>query len=361
MTLQVARPTVEDRTAFEQVFTRARGAELVTANGRVYIDFSCGTLNYGHNNPHVKRRLIEFVNADGLANGHDHHVVAKREFIGRLRDIVLGPRELSYQVRFCGPSGAVDAARTLARMATGRRRIVSFDSIGDLERILAGPDVPAAVIVEPVRIEDGIHPASPEWLRRLRKLTEQHGILLICDESQTGCGRTGPFFGFEHAAVVPDIVTLSSSLSGYGLPLSAVLFRPELDLWAPGEHTSGNHLAFVTGAAALELWRQTHFHTTHAVAMRRLDLFARKLRLLDPDLAVRGRGMVLGIDTGHAARAARVQRSCFDNGLIVELCGRADQVVKVMPPLTIDPARHDRGLEILQHALLLSGVDGDEA
>jgi diaminobutyrate-2-oxoglutarate transaminase len=426
MTMQAAFPTVEDTAIFEQlesevrfycrkfpvVFTRARGAELFTENGRGFIDFFCGagTLNYGHNHPHLKRRLAEYVQADGLTHGLDTHTVAKREFLGAFQEIVLAPRELRYKVQFCGPTGtdAVEAALKLARKATGRRGIVSFagayhgmsrgslavtggrraraaggigpsevtfvpyadgpqgtfDSIGYLERMLAdsssGVDLPAAVIVEPVQLEGGVYPAPAEWLRALRELTERHGILLICDEIQTGCGRTGPFFGFEHAGVVPDVVTLSNSFSGYGLPLSVTLFRPELDVWAPGEHTGtfrGNQLAFVTGTAALELWRQTHFHTGHAVAMRRLDLFGKKIRLLDPELVVRGRGMVLGIDlsqTGGTERAERVQRRCFDNGLIVELCGREDEVIKVMPPLTIDPARHDRGLEILQQALLAS-------
>jgi diaminobutyrate-2-oxoglutarate transaminase len=207
-------------------------------------------------------------------------------------------------------------------------------------------------------MEGGVYAAPPEWLRALRALTERHGILLICDEIQSGCGRTGPFFSFEHAGIVPDVVTLSKSLSGYGLPLSITLFRRELDVWAPAEHTGtfrGNQLAFVTATAALELWKQPHFHTGHAVAMRRLARFAVQISLLNPDLEVRCRGMVLGIDTsraGGAARAARVQAHCFEHGLIVELCGREDQVVKVMPPLTIDPARHERGLEVLQGALV---------
>jgi diaminobutyrate-2-oxoglutarate transaminase len=358
MTVQAVRPTVWDTAVFEQlesvrkfpvVFTRARGAELFAENGRMFLDFFCGggALNYGHNHPHLKRRLAEHVRADGLTHGLDVHTAAKREFLTGFQEIVLEPRELRYKVQFC--TDPVETALTLAREATGRRDIVRPQ--GTFERMLAAP--PAAVVVEPVRL-DGVHPAAPEWLRGLRELTERHGTLLICDESRTGCGRTGPFFGFEHAGVVPDIVILSTSLSGYGLPMSATLFRPDLDVWAPGEHC-GNQLAFVTGTAALELWQQTHFHTGRAVAMRRLDLFREKVRLLEPDLVTRGRGMVLGIDlasAGGTARAEQVQRRCFDNGLLVGLCGPEDQVVTVLPPLTIDPARHERGLEILQRALL---------
>jgi diaminobutyrate-2-oxoglutarate transaminase len=158
--------------------------------------------------------------------------------------------------------------------------------------------------------------------------------------------------------VVPDIVTLSKSISGYGLPLALCLFRPELDVWAPGEHTGtfrGNQLAFIAGAAAFELWRRADFRTNLVASSRRLDRFATELRRLDPSLVTRGRGMVLGIDTGlsgGAARARRVQRRCFDHGLIIELCGREDEVVKVMPPLTIAPAELEKGLGILLNALV---------
>ncbi|TDV49746.1 aspartate aminotransferase family protein [Actinophytocola oryzae] len=423
MTAQVeagrVRPIVGDVSVFEStesqvrlycrtfpvVFDRARGAELYAEDGRVFIDFFCGagTLNYGHNNPHVKRRLTDYLAADGIMHGLDMYTAAKREFLACLREVVLAPRELDYRVQFCGPTGtdAVEAALRLARKATGRRGVVSFagayhgmslgslavtsgrrgsgsadvtfvpyedgphgrfDSIGYLERMFtdlsSGVDLPAAVIVEPLQMEGGVYPASREWLAALRELTLRHGVLLICDEIQAGCGRAGTFFAFEDAGIVPDIVTLSKSLSGYGLPLAVTLLRPELDVWSPGEHTGtfrGNQLAFVAGAAALELWQRTEFRTCFAVASQRLRRFGAEVTLLDPAIAVRGRGMVLGIDVGTAGgapRAKRVQRHCFDHGLIVELCGRDDEVVKVMPPLTIDPARHERGLELLHRALV---------
>lgn len=390
---------------FPVVFNRARGAELYAEDGRMFIDFFCGagSLNYGHNNPYIKRQVADYLAADGIIHGLDMYTSAKREFLAGLREVVLAPRELDYKVQFCGPTGtdAVEAALKLARKATGRRGIVSFagayhgmslgslavtsgrrargsadvtfvpyedgprgrfDSIDYLERMFTDPssgmDLPAAVIVEPLQMEGGIYPASREWLRALRELTLRHGVLLICDEIQAGCGRTGTFFAFEHAGIVPDIVTMSKSLSGYGFPLAITLFRPELDVWSPGEHTGtfrGNQLAFVAGAAALELWQRTDFHTGFAVAIQRLDRFAEEVTALDPAIAVRGRGMVLGIDVGAVGgggRAKRVQRHCFDHGLIVELCGRDDEVVKVMPPLTIDPARHERGLELLRRALV---------
>jgi diaminobutyrate-2-oxoglutarate transaminase len=397
---------------FPVVFTRARGAELYAEDGRLFIDFFCGagSLNYGHNNPHIKRKVAGYLAADGISHGLDMYTAAKREFLTALREVVLVPRDLGYKVQFCGPTGtdAVEAALKLARKATGRRGIVSFagayhgmslgslavtgsrkaraagggvagvtfvpyedgphgpfDSIGYLERMFtdqsSGMDLPAAVIVEPLQMEGGVYPASREWLRALRELTHRHSVLLICDEIQAGCGRTGTFFAFEHAGVVPDIVTMSKSLSGYGFPLAITLFHPELDVWSPGEHAGtfrGNQLAFVAGTAALELWQRTEFHTALATESQRLDRFADEIRLLDPAITVRGRGMVLGVDVGAAGggpRANRVQRHCFDNGLIVELCGRDDEVVKVLPPLTIDPARHERGLDVLRRALVATG------
>ncbi|HET9140205.1 diaminobutyrate--2-oxoglutarate transaminase [Actinophytocola sp.] len=394
---------------FPAVFSRARGAELHAEDGRVFIDFFCGagTLNYGHNNEHIGARLTAYLADGGLVHGLDLHTVAKREFLTRLRDVLLRPRGLDHKVQFCGPTGtdAVEAALKIARKATGRSGVVSFtgayhgmsrgslavtgnrraraaggvgatevtfvpyedgpagpfDSIGYLERMFtdqaSGMDVPAAVIVEPLQMEGGIYPASVPWLRRLRELTERHGVLLICDEIQSGCGRTGTFFSFEHAGVVPDIVPLSKSLSGYGLPLSVVLLRPELDVWEPGEHTGtfrGNQLAFVTATAALELWERPGFQAGLAAASAGLHRFAARVRSAEPAVTVRERGMTLGIDLGRAGgpqRAELVQKRCFDGGLIVELCGREDEVVKVIPPLTIDPDTLDRGLTVLFDAL----------
>ncbi|CAL9335305.1 diaminobutyrate--2-oxoglutarate transaminase [Streptomyces sp. enrichment culture] len=392
---------------FPAVFERAKGAELSTEDGRTFIDFFCGagTLNYGHNSDFIKSRVADYLAADGLAHGLDMYTVAKRDFLTAFADTVLRPRGLDYKVQFTGPTGtdAVEAALKLARKRTGRSGLVaftgayhgmsrgslavtgsrrarraggvsgqdvtfvpyedgpqgSFDSIGYLERLLTDPssgvEPPAAVIVEPMQMEGGVYPASAGWLRALRELTERHGILLILDEIQAGCGRSGRFFCFEHAGITPDVVTLSKSLSGYGLPLSVVLFRRELDVWEPGEHTGtfrGNQLAFVAATAACELWRQDAFHVRLAASVDRLDRFRAELDALGRGLVTRGCGMALGIDLGvEPPRAERLQRYAFDHGLIVELCGRRDEVVKLLPPLTIDPAVLDRGLDVLRRGL----------
>ncbi|QMU74125.1 diaminobutyrate--2-oxoglutarate transaminase [Streptacidiphilus sp. P02-A3a] len=394
---------------FPAVFERAKGAELFAEDGRTFIDFFCGagTLNYGHNNDFIKARVTEYLAADGIAHGLDMYTVAKREFLDAFADTVLRPRGLDYKAQFTGPTGtdAVEAALKLVRKQTGRSGLVAFtgayhgmsrgslavtgsrrarraggvagqdvtfvpyedgpqgpfDSIGYLERLLADPssgvDLPAAVIVEPTQLEGGVYPASAGWLRALRELTERHGILLILDEIQAGCGRSGRFFCFEHAGIIPDVVTLSKSLSGYGLPLSMVLFKRELDVWEPGEHTGtfrGNQLAFVAATAACALWRQEGFHTHLAAAIGRLDRFRGELDSLAQGLVTRGSGMALGIDLGAAGgpqRAERLQRYAFDRGLIVELCGRQDEVVKLLPPLTVDLAVLDRGLDVLRQGL----------
>ncbi|HET9899267.1 MAG TPA: diaminobutyrate--2-oxoglutarate transaminase [Streptosporangiaceae bacterium] len=397
---------------FPVVFDRAKDAELYAEDGRSFIDFFCGagTLNYGHNNEAIKRRVVSYLSRDGVAHGLDLHTVAKRDFLVALADIVLRPRGLDFKVQFCGPTGtdAVEAALKLARKASGRGGIVAFsgayhgmsagslavtgsrmarraggvtghdvtfvpfedgphgpfDSIGLLERMLTDPssgvDPPAAVIVEPVQMEGGVYPASADWLRRLRALTERHGTLLIADEIQAGCGRTGTFFSFEQAGIVPDLVTVSKAIGGYGLPLSLVLMRRDLDVWQPGEHTGtfrGNQLAFVAATAACELWQRDDFRSGLAAGSRQLGRFADELTLAEPGIAVRGRGMALGIDlerSGGAERAETVQRYSFEHGLIVELCGRHDEVVKIMPPLTIAAAMLDRGLDVLRDALVTS-------
>lgn len=390
---------------FPTVFHRARGAELYAEDGRRYVDFFCGagSLNYGHNNQFIKSRLLEYLSVDGVVHGLDMYTVAKREFLTRFAEAVLRPRGLDYKVQFCGPTGtdAVEAALKLARKATGRSGMIAFtgayhgmsrgslavtgsrrarraggvaghdvtfvpyedgplgpfDSISFIERLLADPssgvDLPAAVIVEPMQMEGGVYPASGDWLRRLRAVTQKYGLLLIFDEIQAGCGRTGTFFSFEQAQVIPDVVTVSKSIGGYGLPLSLTLFRRDLDVWEPGEHTGtfrGNQLAFVAATAACDLWLQDEFHTDLAVAMRRLGRFRDELTALDAGIAVRGRGMVLGIDltgAGGPQRAQHLQRYAFDHGVIVELCGRDDEVVKLLPPLNIDTHALNHGLGVL--------------
>lgn len=270
------------------VFDRARGSRMYDEDGHGYLDFfaGAGALNYGHNNPVLKRALLDYLERDGVTHSLDMSTTAKRAFLERFQDLVLRPRDLDYKVMFPGPTGtnAVEAALKLARKVKGRESVVSFTnafhgmSLGSLavtgnsmkragagiplvhgtpmpfdnyfdgrvpdflwfERLLedqgSGLNQPAAVIVETIQGEGGINVARPEWLRGLADLCRRRDMLLIVDDIQMGCGRTGTFFSFEEAGIVPDIVTLSKSIGGYGMPMSLTLFKPELDVWEPGEH-----------------------------------------------------------------------------------------------------------------------------
>ncbi|MFV2113720.1 diaminobutyrate--2-oxoglutarate transaminase [Micromonospora sp. LOL_025] len=394
---------------FPAVFTRGKGAWLTSEDGRQYLDFFCGAgaLNYGHNPDWILDALQSYLRDDGIVHGLDMYTSAKRTFIETFNRTILRPRHLTYRLQFCGPTGtdAVEAALKLARKVTGRQLVVSFtggfhgmscgslavtgsrraraagsvrlqdvifvpyedgpggrfDSIAYLQRLLddpsSGVELPAAVIVESTQVEGGVYPATADWLRALRSFTQERGVLLICDEIQTGCGRTGTFFGFEHAGVQPDMVTLSKSIGGAGLPMSLNLIRPDLDVWKSGEHTGtfrGNQLAFVAGAAALAVWQDSSFLWRLERLSARMSAFAGRLRDIDAGIVTRGRGMILGIDvnrSGGAGRAEKIQQRCFAEGLIVELCGRGDEVIKLMPPLTIEEEHLEQGLSLVETAI----------
>lgn len=391
--------------AWPVVFERAAGSRLYDEHGRGYLDFfaGAGSLNYGHNNPVLKRALLDYIERDGITHALDMSTTAKRAFLETFRSHVLEPRALPYKVMFPGPTGtnAVEAALKLARKAKGRESVVSFTnafhgmSLGALavtgnafkragagvplvhgtpmpfdnylggrtpdflwfERLLedqgSGLNHPAAVIVETIQGEGGINVARAEWLRALADLCRRRDMLLIVDDIQMGCGRTGEFFSFEEAGITPDIVTLSKSISGYGLPMSLCLFKPELDLWEPGEHNGtfrGNNPAFVTATAALETyWGDGVLRERTLVQGGRIESALRELCGEHARLGAtyRGRGLVWGIEFTHKERAAEVCRRAFEHGLLVETSGPEGEVVKLLPPLTVTSDELDEGLAIL--------------
>ncbi|GAA4322329.1 diaminobutyrate--2-oxoglutarate transaminase [Streptomyces venetus] len=391
------------------VFVHARGSRLRDERDRTYIDFfaGAGSLNYGHNDPALKRALLDYIEADGITHGLDMATTAKRAFLETFRNLVLLPRELPYKVMFPGPAGtnAVEAALKLARKVKGREAIVSFtnafhgmslgalavtgnvvkragagvplvhgtpmpfdhyldDQVPDFlwfERLLddqgSGLNKPAAVIVETVQGEGGVNVARGEWLRELADLCHRHDMLLIVDDIQMGCGRTGAFFSFEEAGITPDIVTLSKSISGYGLPMSLCLFEPGLDVWEPGEHNGtfrGNNHAFVTATAALETyWTDNRMEKQTIARGEQVEQALHTIREEHPGLgaAVRGRGLVWGIEFAEKQRASAVARRAFELGLLVETSGPEDEVVKLLPALTIPPEELDEGLRILARSV----------
>ncbi|RME96374.1 MAG: diaminobutyrate--2-oxoglutarate transaminase [Alphaproteobacteria bacterium] len=395
--------------SFPGMFQTARGCHIWDRDGKKYIDFlsGAGALNYGHNHPALKQALIDYISADGIAHSLDLHTAAKERFLIALRDCVLQPRGLDYRVQFTGPTGtnAVEAAFKLARLVTGRSTIISFtnafhgvshgalaatgsrhhraaagmpltgthvmpfegylgedgDTLAYLEQLISDPsgglDHPAAVIVETVQGEGGVRAASHAWLQGLAALCRRHEILLIVDDVQAGCGRTGSFFSFEEAGITPDIVTLSKSLSGYGLPLAVVLLRPGLDVWKPGQHNGtfrGNNHAFVTAAAGLEtFWQTNAFAARVRRTARHLDarLAAIAETFFPQVTGLRGRGMMRGILCADPDFAARTAARAFAAGLIVERSGPHDEVIKLLPPLTIKKAELDQALDILHAAI----------
>jgi diaminobutyrate-2-oxoglutarate transaminase len=395
--------------AWPALFDRGQGSRLYDANGAAYLDFFCGAgaLNYGHNHPVLKQVLLDYLARDGITHSLDMATTAKRAFIDAFQEIVLRPRDLPYKIMFPGPTGtnAVEAALKLARKVKGRETVVCFTnsfhgmSLGSLavtgnafkragagvplvhsipmpfdhyldgqgpdflwfERALgdrgSGLDTPAAVIVECVQGEGGVNVARGEWLRALAGLCARHDMLLILDDIQVGCGRTGPFFSFEAAQIVPDIVTVAKSISGYGLPMALTLFRAELDIWQPGEHNGtfrGHNPAFVTATAALrEFWLDRHLEQQTAVLGERCEQGLAAVAAAHPDLhtQVRGRGLIWGIEFADSRLAGAVCRRAFELGLLVETSGADDQVVKLLPPLTITHGELDEGLSVLSQAV----------
>lgn len=395
--------------SFPVLFSKARGASLIDDQGQSYIDFfsGAGTLNYGHNNPVLKQRLLDYLESDGLVHGLDMATVAKKELLETFERVILKPRGLEYKIQFPGPTGtnAVEAALKLARQIKGRANIISFtngfhgvtggslaatgntkyrdaagislanttfmpydgymgegvDTSVYLERMLAdkssGVDATAAVIVETVQGEGGVNVASYAWLRAVEQICRRHDILLIIDDIQVGCGRTGTFFSFEDAGISPDIVTLSKSISGYGLPMALVLMKPELDVWIPGAHNGtfrGNNLAFVTAKEALmHYWTSDEFTTAIRKKASIMHGWLEHIASAYPEgnFTVRGRGMIQGLATDDAEVAANITAQAFKNGLVIETSGSEDQVIKLLPPLTIDEAKLRSGLEILEQSV----------
>ena len=220
----------------------------------------------------------------------------------------------------------------------------------------SGVDTPAAVIVEVVQAEGGVNVAGKRWLQELAAVCSEYKVLLIVDDIQVGCGRTGTFFSFESAGIKPDMVVLSKSISGYGLPMALLLLRPELDQWKPGEHAGtfrGNNLAFVAATEALRYWETP---VLSEGIMSRGKLLERRLLEIAaaiPEIGakVRGTGMIFGLEFADPAQCSAAAREAFARGLVIETCGSGQNVLKFLHPLTIEEATLEAGLSIVQKAI----------
>ncbi|KRE37028.1 diaminobutyrate--2-oxoglutarate transaminase [Janibacter sp. Soil728] len=388
------------------VFDTSKGAYQTTEDGERYTDFfsGAGALNYGHNNDILKEALVEYISRDGVTHSMDMHTKAKREFLEAFTELILEPRGMTHKIQFPGPTGtnAVETALKTARKATGREDVVHFTNafhgmtlgslavtgnafkragagtplyhataapyddyiVGEtsdfawLKRIWAdsgsGTSLPAAVIVETVQGEGGLKAARGQWLKELQDLCREYGVLMIVDDVQAGCGRTGTFFSFEDFGLDPDIITLSKSISGYGLPMALTLMKPEIDDWEPGEHNGtfrGHNPAFVTGAKALRTyWADDTLEKNIAARAQQLTERLEVLAGLAEGSELRGRGLLSGVAFKDVEVAEKIAKAAFARKLLVETSGPSSEVVKIMPPLTITQEELAGGLDQLEDA-----------
>ncbi len=396
------------------VFKSGSGCHLYDTDGREYIDFfsGAGALNYGHNEPSMINAAIDYMRSDGIMHSLDMGTEAKAAFMQALHDTILQPRGLDYKLQFTGPTGtdAVEAALKLARKVTGRQTVVSFvngfhgvslgalavtsnrgkrraagvplsnacimpydgglgegvSTVEYMEQLSSGAgtgwDEPAAVIVETVQGEGGLRMASREWLRQLGEFCKRHGSLLIVDEIQTGCGRTGPFLSFEPSGIVPDIVCMSKSLSGFGAPMALLLLKPEVDVWQPGDHVGtfrGFNPAFVAGKIALGFWAGGEFEqeilARGEIVRASLNAIVDELPILQAK--VRGRGLLQGLYSPHKGFWLGVRDRAFQAGLVIHTSGADAEAIRLMPPLNIARSDLQAGIEILHQSIHAAARD----
>jgi diaminobutyrate-2-oxoglutarate transaminase len=397
---------------------RARGAEVWDVDGRRWLDFfaGAGTMALGHGHP----RVVEVVKAqlDQLVHGLDLPTPARDDFVTELLGTLPPALRGRMKVHVCAPTGsdAVEAAIKLCKRATGRSAVIAFSggyhgtSAGALavssngalkarlpslmpdahfspyafcrrcplalerpacrtacaaafESLLAddrsGVPRPAAAILEPVQGEGGSVVPDPSFVQRVRAATARAGVPLVADEIQAGLGRTGRWWSFEHFDVAPDVILSSKALGGIGLPIAAMLYRAELDVWEPGTHIGtfrGHQLALAAGAAAIRVMREEGvLENARARGAELLDGLA---GLRSPLLGeARGLGLMLGVDVvdedgapdGAAADALRA--ACFERGLLVELGGREDATLRLLPPLVITAGQAREALAIVADAI----------
>ncbi|GAB1476196.1 diaminobutyrate--2-oxoglutarate transaminase [Bacillota bacterium] len=393
---------------FPVSFKRAQNSLVYSVDNERYIDFfaGAGALNFGHNNPYIKNKVIEFLKNDNVIQMLDMYTPTSEDFLKTMKEKYFEPKNLDYKIMHCSPSGtnSVEAALKLARKNKKRTNILAFtgsyhgQSLGgqavssgvtsrhsgvpltnvsfipyatDLETeekslnyfrwILSddhsGVDKPAAVILETVQGEGGIKIASNEWLQGVRKICDDNDILMIVDEIQSGVYRTGDFFSWERAGIVPDMVCVAKSIGGLGLPISLLFIKSEYDIFGPGEHSGtfrGNQLSLLGCIAAMEYAADNNLDKEVRRKGEIVKEFINdKVLPLDNRLEFRNLGLFCGIDfIGIDYRlAAKTREICFKNNLIIDVCGRDGGVLKILPPLTIEDNVLIEGLEIIEKSI----------
>ncbi|MFD1887798.1 diaminobutyrate--2-oxoglutarate transaminase [Paenibacillus wenxiniae] len=414
---------------FPLVISKAKGMIVTDTEGRQYYDClaGAGTLALGHNPDVVVEAIREMLDQQIPLHTLDLATPLKLAFMEELFSLLPEQMRDHAKIQFCGPTGAdaVEAAIKLVKTATGGRSILAFHgsyhgstqatmamsgnlskkqhlqsllpdvhflpfpyeyrcpfgvggemtaqlSAQYIEHVLddceSGIAAPCGVIVETVQGEGGAIPAQIEWLRELRRITAERGIPLIIDEVQTGFGRTGRMFSFEHAGIVPDVIICSKAVGG-SLPMSVILYKEELDRWQPGAHTGtfrGNQMAMATGLATLRYLREQRVLDNVQQRSQQMMTRLRSLQAIIPAIGdVRGRGLMIGIEmvepsgtpdrlqhfpaSGRIAEA--VQRRCFANGMIIEVGGRHSSVLRFLPPLVITEQETETVLRIFERSI----------
>ncbi|AOH57340.1 diaminobutyrate--2-oxoglutarate transaminase [Peribacillus muralis] len=408
---------------------KAEGIYLTDMDGKKYIDFlaGAGTLALGHNHPAVLEEMEKVLKNKSPLHTLDFTTPIKEQFIDEIFEWLPEEFRKNAKIQFCGPTGgdAIEAALKLVKTATGNRGILSFQGayhgathatmsisgntkpkekvqglmpdvqflpypyqyrcpfgIGGedshkissqyIENLLNDPEsgllAPAGMILEAVQGEGGSIPAPIPWLKEIRRITKEKGIPLIIDEVQSGIGRTGKMFAFEHAGIIPDVLVLSKAIGG-SLPLSVVIYHKDLDVWTPGAHIGtfrGNQLAMAAGTASLKFMKQANL-IEHAAKMgEKLQDILKDLQKDFPQIGdVRGRGLMVGVEMvdhqkaqnqngSHPANselASAIQQECFQRGLILEVGGRHGSVVRFLPPLIVTEEQLQEATEIFEQAV----------
>ncbi len=420
---------------FPVVFNRAKGAFMYDEEGNRYLDFLCGagSLALGHNDPEVNAAMIDMLTSEAPLHTLDLMTPVKDRFIQMLMNLL--PEELRdhARIQFCSPSGtdAVDAAIKLCKTATGRASVVAFSGAyhgmghgalsltgnlnaknkvnglmpdahffpypysyrcpfglgGDagtdaacayFERVLKDPESgitkPAAVIIEPIQGEGGVIPAPVKFLQTVRRVTRELDIPMIVDEIQCGCGRSGRFFAFEYADIVPDVILISKAIGG-SQPLSVVVYHEKLDLWKPGAHAGtfrGNQLAMRAGMVVMERVAKPEFlkdvAEKGAYIVSRLNALKEKVSIIGD---IRGKGLMIGCEFVNPKAtpdslgslppdgdlAALIQHKCFLNKLVIERGGRNGAVLRCLVALNVTREEIEEMLSILESVVLEVNAD----
>jgi diaminobutyrate-2-oxoglutarate transaminase len=409
---------------------KAKGIYLQDVDGNVYYDClsGAGAIALGHNHEVVQNAIRSELDNNLPMLTLDITTPVKEQYV---KDILsCFPEEFAKnaKVQFCGPSGAdaVEAAIKLVKIATGRRSMMAFHGgyhgmtngalsmmgnlgsksqipglmpevhflpypysyrcpMGDcgnscnqtcsnyIETVLnddeSGITKPAGIIVEAVQGEGGKIPVPDAWLVNLRKLTQEQGIPLIIDEVQTGLGRTGKMFAFEHSGIIPDVVILSKAIGG-SLPMAVVVYHKDLDKWGPGAHAGtfrGNQLGMAAGSATIQFIKKNKLAKN---AENMGALFVKNLEQIQSQTTclgdIRGKGLMLGVEivntksgklqSGQPERfeilSRKIQAECFNRGLIIEIGGRQSSVLRFLPPLTITTEQVNHICQIFKDAVL---------